>query len=421
MDPRRAQLELFVRAGRLLLEYNESTGAIHNALTATAFALTREGCDVAISYSGIAVALAGEAPLLMPVREIRYNTAVQSQIYMILEGVRYGDLDTVAALERLRSVESDTPRHAPWLAAIALGAGGAGLAGLLAADAGAAVIAAVSTGLGHLIRQWLHRRHASLLALPLAAAFVSGVLGGVAIRLGWTQTPGMALVVPCLMLVPGPHLINGLLDLIDKCVPMAVARLGLATGILMASSLGLLAGVKLTHPNLPEMKQSFRNDQLNLPADMILAGVVTCAFALYYNTTWPQIGPAVAGGAMGHGLRFLALQAGFSLEAASFVGGFAVGVVSAWICRRNKMPVAVIAFSGAVTMMPGLQIYSAVRGGLQLARLQNESDLPTIAGTLAHGIQSAVVVGALALGLIIAIRVVQSLPGEHDPAESRGE
>ena len=101
----------------------------------------------------------------------------------------------------------------------------------------------MATGLGLLARQELGRRHVSLLALPLTAAFVGAALGGLAIRLGWTRTPELVLIVPALMVVPGPHLINGLLDLIDNYLPMSLARLGLAAGVLLASTLGILLGV----------------------------------------------------------------------------------------------------------------------------------------------------------------------------------
>ena len=85
-------------------------------------------------------------------------------------------------------------------------------------------------GLGLLARQELGRRHFSLLALPFAAALIGAVAGGLAIRLGWTGSPELVLVVPALMVVPGPHLINGLLDLIDNHLPMSLARLGLGRG-----------------------------------------------------------------------------------------------------------------------------------------------------------------------------------------------
>jgi hypothetical protein len=46
MSALRLQTNLLLQAGRLLLAYNESTGEIHRALTATARALTDETCHV---------------------------------------------------------------------------------------------------------------------------------------------------------------------------------------------------------------------------------------------------------------------------------------------------------------------------------------------------------------------------------------
>jgi uncharacterized membrane protein YjjB (DUF3815 family) len=114
------------------------------------------------------------------------------------------------------------------------------------------------------------------------------------------------------------------------------------------------------------------------------------------------------------------LEAGSGIEAASFLGGFAVGVVSAWLSRRKNLPVAVIAFAGAVTMMPGIQIYSALRGAVQLVRLQGEADVSVITGTLTQGMQATGVVAALSLGLIVAIRAVQALPGGQARSPSVG-
>jgi uncharacterized membrane protein YjjP (DUF1212 family) len=413
MDTRRLQAELLVHAGRLLLEYNESTGAIHRALVATARALTDEDCHIAVSYNGVAVSLAGDSPTWMPVQELRYNTAVQARVHTVLQQVRRGELEPATALAQLGRVEADTPRHSRWLAILVLGVAAASLAGLLGADAGAMGVAGLATGLGLLARQELGRRHFSLLVLPLTAALIGAVLGGLAIRLGWTQTPELVLIVPALMLVPGPHLINGVLDLIDNYLPMNMARLGLAAGIL-ASALGIVLGIELTLPGplLPE--QGTGADHLNLFSDMVLAGIVTCGFAVFYNTAWRPVGLAVLGGMAGHGLRFLALEAGFRLEAATFLGGLAVGVVSAWITRSGKLPVAVIAFAGAVTMMPGLNMYRALAGTLQLARLMNEAEPAAVAGTLGNAIQACLVVSGLAAGLVLGTRTVLGLFREPD-------
>ncbi len=414
MSVPRPQVDLILQAGRLLLEYNESTGAIQRTLTATARALTGETCHVAVSYRGVAVSLAGDAPAPEPVRELRYNSAVQTRVHEILEQVCRRELDTPAALACLNGVEADTPRHSRWLAALLLGTAAASLAGLLGADAGAAGVAGVATGLGLLARQELGRRHFSLLALPLTAALIGAVLGGLAIRAGWTRAPELVLVVPALMLVPGPHLINGLMDLIDNYVPMSLSRLGLATGILLASALGIVLGVELTLPGPVFAEPGAGGGRLNLIADVVLAGVVTCGFAVFYNTAWRHVGMAAAGGMAGHGLRFLALEAEYSLEAATFLGGLAVGAISSWMARANRTPVAVIAFAGAVTMIPGLSLYRALAGAVQLARSPGTADPTAVAETLGHALQGCLVVGGLTLGLILGARVVQALAREPD-------
>jgi uncharacterized membrane protein YjjP (DUF1212 family) len=416
MGGRRLQMEMLGQAGRLLLEYNESTGGIQRTLVATARALMQEPCDVAVAYDGVAVSLAGEGLVRMPVRELRYNMALQALTHSILQQVRRGELEPDEALAWLGRAEADAPRHSRWLAVLWLAAAGASLAGLLGADAGAVAVAGLATGLGLVARQELGRRHVCLLTLPLTAAFIGAALGGLAIRLGWTQTPGHALIVPSLMLVPGPHLINGLLDLIDNYLPMSIARLGLAAGILLASALGIVLGIELTLSGPLVGGPGVTTEHLNVVSDMLLAGIVTCGFAVFYNTAWAQVAMAALGGMAGHGLRFLALEAGWRLEAATLLGGLAVGVVSAWIARSTRMPVAVIAFAGAVTMMPGLQMYRALSGALQLAHLKNAADLPTVAGTLADALVACLVVGALALGLLVGTRMLLAVAGARDAA-----
>src|SRR6516225_7273725 len=162
------------------------------------------------------------------------------------------------------------------------------------------------------------------------------------------------------MVVPGPHLINGLLDLIDNYLPMSLARLALAMGILLASAAGIVLGVELTLPDPIPVDQAANPDRFSFVADVILAGIVTGGFAVFYNTAWRHIWMAILGGMTGNGLRFLALEAGCRLEAAAFLGGLAVGVISAWIARSRKLPVAVIAFAGTVSMIPGLSLYRSL-------------------------------------------------------------
>lgn len=410
---RQVQTKILAYAGRLLLQHNESTGEICKSLDVTALAITPEKCDVTVSYDGVTVALSDDTPLKMPVRELRYNAALQAGVHSILGRVQHGELELPVALDQLEHLEAETPPHPRWLSALLLGLAAASLAALLGADTGAMIVTGLATSLGLLVRQELGKRHFSLLTLPLAAGFVGASLGGVAIRLGWTNCPELVLIVPSLMLIPGPHLINGLLDLVDNYVPMSIARLGLAASIIVAAAVGIAVGVVITLRGLPLVGQNINSDHLNLFLDMFLAGIVTIGFAAYYNTTWAHAGMATAGGIAGHGLRFLALEANWGIVPATFVGGLAVGIVSAWMARSYKSPLAVIAFAGAVTMMPGLQFYRAFSGFIKLARLDRPADVSTIAAALGNAGQACFVVVALALGLIIASRAVLLFPGKQ--------
>src|SRR5262245_33465051 len=120
MSDRPLETQLLLEASRLLLEYNESSGAIIGAVTDTAKTLTNIPCHVAVSYNGVAVAMAGESPILQTVKELHYNAAVQTRVHEILDQVRRRQLDAASALTLLGRVEVESPRHSRWLVALLL-------------------------------------------------------------------------------------------------------------------------------------------------------------------------------------------------------------------------------------------------------------------------------------------------------------
>jgi len=71
--------------------------------------------------------------------------------------------------------------------------------------------------------------------------------------------------------------------------------------------------------------------------------------------------------------------------------------------------VAVIAFAGAVTMMPGLDMYRALSGALKLARLTETTDLAGATTTLGSAFEACFVVSGLTLGLILGARMVLAI------------
>jgi uncharacterized membrane protein YjjP (DUF1212 family) len=194
MQDHRTQSELLAYAGRLLLEYNESTGEISRTLKS----LTPPGeqCEIAVSYLAVTVLVDGENPVSSSALEIRYDNSLQVNVHDVLSQFQKRETSSAEAMAQLQRLERETPRHAAWLAVALLGAAAASLACLLGADVGAVVAAGVAAGIGLIARKLLSRGNATGLALPFVAALVGGVVGGIAVRQGWTTTPGLALIVP---------------------------------------------------------------------------------------------------------------------------------------------------------------------------------------------------------------------------------
>src|SRR5689334_18617791 len=90
---RPAHAEVLLEAGRILLEYNESSGEIVRTLKETAKALGDSPPHLALTYRGIALSVPGAAPALKTVDELRFNAAVQERTHQILSRLRRHEID----------------------------------------------------------------------------------------------------------------------------------------------------------------------------------------------------------------------------------------------------------------------------------------------------------------------------------------
>ncbi|MGO3934354.1 threonine/serine exporter family protein [Rhodopseudomonas pseudopalustris] len=124
-------------------------------------------------------------------------------------------------LERLKR---DTPRHPPWLVAIATGAACAAFGRLLGADwlAFIPVLAAASVGQG--LRHILIKRRVNVFVVAAIIGCVSATLGGLGARLAGSHTMELAMMASILLLVPGVPSTNAQTDIMDGYPTMGSAR-----------------------------------------------------------------------------------------------------------------------------------------------------------------------------------------------------
>jgi uncharacterized membrane protein YjjB (DUF3815 family) len=290
---------------------------------------------------------------------------------------------------------------------VLFGAGASAIAWLLHGDPAAILVSGAAAAIGYLARQVLARREGMLFALPFTAVFIGTVLGGIVIQLGWTGTPGVALVVPALMVVPGPHLLTGVEDILDNHITAGMARLGLATSLLAAAALGAVLGTSLTAG--ASFTPSTTATPLLLFGDMALAAVAALGFGAAYHAPWRVLWVSIVCGMVGHGIRFVALEQGFGLAVATLFSCLAIGVIAAVAADRMRYPFSAVAFAAAVPMMPGVFIYQSIAGAIRLSMTSTAADPMVAATTLALSFEAAVTVGGMAIGLLVGARVARGV------------
>ena len=403
-------VEVVAEAGRLLLANGHTTDDTVRRIEGLARAYGLQVTAVTAWSSLTLVRAPGTALVTLPVTPLGVNMRVVTAVLATVAaaGGPDGPPEPGVLRERLRT--ASTLRPYPTLVfAIAAATGATALAVIFGAVRPSSfVLIPLAAALGAVARRALGRRGVDLVGQAFAAALIAGLAGAASIVLDVTSPARLVAVCPAMVLVPGPHLLNGVLDLAAKRMSIGVGRVTYGSLIVLAICAGLLLGLVPAGP-LPVTATSL---SVPLWLDVVAAAVAAASYPVYFSLDARLIVWPVLVGALAHALRWVSMsQWGAGVAVGAFVACVVAGLLLTPVARRYGASFAGVGFAAVVALVPGVFVFRGVAGLFDLSVHATPEVVTAVAGDLSTGLVTLTAMGVgLAASHALAARLLRGKP-----------
>ncbi len=262
----------------------------------------------------------------------------------------------------------------------------------------ALILIAISAGVGACLRRWLAGLSRNLFLQPVCAALLAGGIGALAVRLQLSSALRLVALCPCMVLVPGPHLLNGTMDLVRGRVPLGASRIGYASLTILMICVGLLVGLSFGGVSLPVSGPPV---PIPLAYDVAAAAVAVAAYGTFFAMPWRMLPIPILIGALAHACRWAVISIfGGSVQTGALVACLVAGTLVTPIADRLRLPFAAVGFASVVSLIPGVFLFRMAGGLVELISRGVNASPDLLLSTVMDGMTAFLIFLAMSFGLM---------------------
>ena len=395
------KLDVLLNIGKLLMECGADTNRIIEEMlkSATFMGIPHNYLNIHISYTTIMVNLLHKERSITVFRKTPVHVPNMAMINAVSKLTwrafeRHYSLTTYEQL--ISKLDSTIPVYPDWIKGIACALGSAGLAFLYSGDMIAFIVTVICSLIGYFTRT---------LSVRLGCnEYVGIALGGFAAMVSaygfysHIEQASLVYVLVCctLFMIPGVPLINSVIDTINNHILSGITR-AIRT-ILIVGSMTLGMAMALYFSPMPAF--SFVDIKPHvLSIEQIIGSFLAAAsFAVLFNAPVRLLLSIGIGGVLCVFIRnLLAVEFGFSIAGATFVGAAIMSIIFVKVSTWLKTSSTIIIVPSAIALMPGILYYRFLFDILHINALSESGLLHMVQ----NGVTGILTIVSIAVGVAI--------------------
>lgn len=420
----RRRLDLLLKTGKLLVESSADTSRILRNMKRTAayLGLTEDKLHIHITYGMLMVNFSDEEHSFSKFQRCVHHginmTAISALSKLSWTAIRE-DYSLGKYEEELEKIANRKRNYTPWQVATAAGFACGGFCVQFGCDWTAFFYASIAAILGFRLRMYLNSLGSNGYANIAVAAFVSTILAWLSAYLSmplvanvlpeWlatalhSSTPWHPLMACALFIVPGVPLINFVSDMLDSHFTMGLNRALNTLLMVVAMSFGIALAIKVCGIDnfVKDLSMTPHNNYLSYA---VAAAISAMGFSTIFNIPYRLLPVVAIGGIiavcsrnyanLGPSNHNIGLDLGPIIG--SLIGSSLISVICIKAVHIFHVPHHVLSIPSVIPMVPGVLMYRALFGLIEMQGVVGE-----LTDAFSNGVKASLIILCIAIGVAI--------------------